>query len=201
LSLLAAAIIRARTELESLGVRWAVVGGLALGVRAEPRQTRDVDLAIVVSGDRQAEELVRQLVDRGFRYLDEGPVIEHKEAKRLAAVRLQPPTSEGSPVVVDLLFHSSGIEEEVVAAADEVEVLPGLRLRVATRGHLIALKVLAGRPQDVADTDNLLRLASLDDIAMAREALDLIERRGCHRGKDLQGALARRVEGEPEPGV
>ena len=201
MSSLAAAIIRARTELESLGFRWAVVGGLALGVRAEPRQTRDVDLAIVVSDDRDAEHLVRALTGRGFRYLDEGAVIEQTATKRLATVRLQPPTGEGLPVVVDLLFHSSGIEKEVVAAADELEVLPGLRLRVATRGHLIALKVLAGRPQDIADTDNLLRVAGPKDIAIAREALDLIERRGCHRGKDLQGALARRIAGEPEPGV
>jgi len=197
---LAAALIRARTELERLGVRWALVGGLALAVRAEPRQTRDVDLAIVVSNDTEAEFLVRELTSRGFRFLEEDAVMEHSPSKRLAVVRLQPPPGDERSAVVDLLFHSSGIEQEVVAAADELEVFPGLQLPVATRGHLIALKVLASRPQDVADADSLLRFANGDDIAQAREALDLIERRGCDRGKDLQGALARRVAGEAEPG-
>jgi hypothetical protein len=37
LSDLAAALGRARAALENLGARWAVVGGLALAVRAEPR--------------------------------------------------------------------------------------------------------------------------------------------------------------------
>ena len=191
--MLAAAIIRTRRELDDLGARWAIVGGLAVAVHAEPRQTRDVDLAVVVSGDADAERIVRQLTARGFRYVEEGPVLEQKATGRLAGVRLEPPAVEATPVVVDLLFHSSGIEEEVVSAAEELEVLPGLRLPVATRAHLIALKVLAGRAQDVADIDNLLRFASSEDVALAREALDLISRRGCDRGKDLQAALRRRV--------
>ena len=193
MSALAAAIVRTRSELENLGVRWAVVGGLALAVRAEPRQTLDVDLAVAVSGDREAERFVRQLTERGFRYIEEGPVIEQTATERLAAVRLEPPTPDDLPVVVDFLFHSSGIENEVVEAAHELDVLPGLRLPVATRGHMIALKVLAGRVQDLADTENLLRFATAEDIALARGALDLIAQRGCDRGKDLQGALNQRI--------
>ena len=195
MSLLAAAILRTRRELDDLGVRWALVGGLALAVHAEPRQTRDVDLAVVVANDREAEHVVRQLTTRGFRYIAEGPVLEQTATGRLAGVRLQPPAMDGSTVVVDLLFHSSGIEEEVVAAATELEVLTGLRLPVATRGHVLALKVLAGRAQDLADIDNLLRFASPGDVAIAREALDLISSRGCDRGKDLQGALDRLLAG------
>jgi len=54
-------------------------------------------------------------------------------------------------VIVDLLFASSGIENEVVASADRLEVLPQLMVPVATTAHLIALKVLAGRNQDLTD--------------------------------------------------
>jgi hypothetical protein len=84
LSLLAAAIIRTRRELDDLGARWAIVGGLAVAVHAEPRQTRDVDLAVVVSGDADAERLVRQLTARGFRYVEEDPVLEQTTTGRLA---------------------------------------------------------------------------------------------------------------------
>ena len=193
MSLLATAVARTRAELDNLGVRWAVIGGLAVAVHAEPRQTRDVDFAIALAGDSEAERLVRDLVERGFRYIEEGAVLEQTVTERLAAVRLEPPIGGVVPVVVDLLFHSSGIEAEVVSAAEELEVLPGLRLRVANRGHLIALKVLAGRAQDVADTENLLRFADEEDVALARAALDLIAQRGCHRGKDLQAALNQRI--------
>lgn len=194
MSLLAAAIIRTRRELDDLGARWAIVGGLAVAVHAEPRQTRDVDLAVVVSGDADAERIVRQLTARGFRCIEDGPVLEQTTTGRLAGVRLEPPAMEATPVVVDLLFHSSGIEDEIVAAAEDLEVLPGLRLPVTTRGHLIALKVLAGRAQDVADLDNLLRFASAEDMAVAHDALDLISRRGCDRGKDLQAVLRRHLD-------
>lgn len=73
-------------------------------------------------------------------------VLEQDYVKRLSGVRLE---RRGSDVVVDLLFASSGIENEVVASADLLEVLPGLTVPVATTAHLIALKVLAGRSQDL----------------------------------------------------
>ncbi len=38
-----------------LGLRWALIGGLAVAVRAEPRFTRDVDLAVAVADDRELE--------------------------------------------------------------------------------------------------------------------------------------------------
>lgn len=38
--------------LRELDRRWALVGGLAVSARAEPRFTRDIDLAVVVEDDR-----------------------------------------------------------------------------------------------------------------------------------------------------
>ncbi len=42
-----------------------------------------------------------------------------------------------------MLFALSGIEREVVAAAEPLELLPALTTSVARIGHLIALKVLS----------------------------------------------------------
>ena len=47
--------------------RLALVGGLAVSARAEPRFTRDVDLAVAVVSDDEAERLVSRLVTRGYR--------------------------------------------------------------------------------------------------------------------------------------
>ena len=70
---------------------------------------------------------------------------------------------------------SSGIENEVVASADPLEVLPRLTVPVATTAYLIALKVLAGRSQDLTDLGYLIPMASLADLDDAREAVKLIQ--------------------------
>jgi predicted nucleotidyltransferase len=188
---LEAALIRLDIDLRALGIRWALVGGWAVSLRGEPRTTRDLDVTIAVSSDRQAERIARDLLHRGYDFLPES-VLEQTTVHRLATVRfLSPATPEGC--IVDLLFASSGIEPEVVAAASQLEVLPGLDVPVVQLGHLIALKVLAGRPQDLADLQVLRRYAEDRDLLLARESLELISRRGYDRGKDLLAEFARLV--------
>jgi hypothetical protein len=94
---------------------------------------------------------------------------------------------------VDVLFASSGIEPELAAAAEALEILPGLVVPVARIGHLMALKVLARddrrRPQDLDDLNALLREAEDADLAQARGALKLIESRGYQRERHLLDAF------------
>jgi hypothetical protein len=40
--------------LEHAGARWALIGGLAVSTRIEPRFTRDIDLAVSVPDDASA---------------------------------------------------------------------------------------------------------------------------------------------------
>jgi predicted nucleotidyltransferase len=178
-------------DLEASQVRFALIGGLAVSARAEPRFTRDLDLAVAVSTDREAEDLVRNLIQRGYRVLAQ---VEQEAAGRLATVRLRPPGASGAAgIVVDLMFASSGIEPELTAAAEIVEMFAGVELPVATVGHLIALKVLSrddrARPQDRVDLRELLRVARHGDLELARGALARICERGYHRGRDLSRAL------------
>lgn len=178
---------RVTVDLQALDLRAALVGGFAVSVRAEPRFTRDLDLAVAVQDDRAAEATVRALIERGYRVV---ATVEHEATGRLATVRFELP-AHGE--IADLLFASSGIEPEIVAAAEPIEVLPELELAVARTGHLIAVKLLARddetRPQDAADLRALVSVA--DDVEMARagEAVTLIEERGYHRGRDLGAAL------------
>ena len=48
-------------QLVRLGRRFALVGGLAVSVRAEVRFTRDVDIAVAVADDPEAESLTYEL--------------------------------------------------------------------------------------------------------------------------------------------
>ena len=109
----------------------------------------------------------------------------------LATVRLVANDEPGP--VVDLLFASSGVEPEIVAAADALEVFPDQQIKVAKVGHLVAVKLLArseDRPQDEVDLRALLDAAEESDVALAHEAVGLIEGRGFARGRDLRAALA-----------
>jgi predicted nucleic acid-binding protein len=96
-------------------------------------------------------------------------------------------------VVTDLLFASSGIEREIVEAAERIEVLAGLVTPVATTGHLIAMKLLARddrhRPADADDLRALGEVADGDAWTAAHAAVQLITERGYDRGRDLSSAL------------
>ena len=157
---------------------------MAVSARTEPRFTRAADLAVLVAGDRDAEALVRDLQGRGWRVV---AAIEQDAAERLATVRLALAGEDVRGAVVDLLFASSGIEPEIVAAADPIEAVPGFEVPVARLGHLIALKVLAR--DDRVDLAALLARADAAALGEARESLTLVMRRGFHRGRDLLAAL------------
>ena len=183
------ALHRIDADLTRARVSFALIGGLAVSARTEPRFTRDADLAVAVADDAEAEALVRTLRTLGYRIES---VVEQEAVGRLATVRIvRSPTPRAT--VVDLLFASSGIETEIVTEAEVLELLPRLSMRVATTGHLIALKVLSRddvtRPQDLVDLRALLGIASEAELARARHALTLIASRGFHRGRDLVAAM------------
>jgi Nucleotidyl transferase AbiEii toxin, Type IV TA system len=190
MNIVEAGLRRVSEDLRLRGLSWALVGGFAVSARSEPRFTRDVDVVVAVADDAAAEALVRSLLGARYRLLAS---IEQDAQERLAAVRLALEAVGEDDVVVDLLFASSGIETEVAEAADEVEIIPGLVLPVATVGHLIALKLLARddvtRPLDVADLRALIAVATPSDRSSAREAIALITERGFDRGRNLSAAF------------
>ncbi len=187
------ALIQLASDLEALQLRWALIGGLAVSALAEPRTTGDVDVVISVAEDQEAERAILSLQARGYQIFS---VLEHT-AGRISTVRLLAPRTGKPEILVDLLFASSGIEPEIAAVAELLEVVSGLEVPVARIGHLLALKILAAkeaRPRDFEDARQLLRVASMGDLHLARESLKLITQRGFDRDKDLQGELARLLE-------
>jgi len=76
-----------------------------------------------------------------------------------------------------------------LALLDDLEVLPRLTIPVATVAHLIALKVLAGRNQDLTDLSYLIPAATPTELDDAREAVKLIQTRGFNREQDVVADL------------
>ncbi len=174
------------TALRARRRAFAVVGGLGVSARVEPRFTRDVDVAVSVTDDSDAEALVRDLAAAGYRTV---AVVEHDVRKRLSTARLA--SREG--VTVDLLFASSGIEPEIVGRATDVE-LPGIgAVRVARAEDLLAMKVLSMRDtrlQDRIDAQHIVEFVADLDLELVRADLALITARGFHREQDLSAKLA-----------
>jgi hypothetical protein len=148
-----------------------------------------VDLAIAAASDDAAEAIVRALAARGYHV---ATVLEHTSTGRLATVRLRAPDDR---VLVDLIFASCGIEPEIVAAAQRLEILPALRVPVARTGHLIAMKLLAmdarKRPQDADDIRALLEVAPAVERRLVMTAISAITARGFARRRDLRAAWRR----------
>lgn len=179
----------ALAALEKAGSECALVGGLAVSARSEPRFTRDVDLAVACSDDAAAEQLMQHLIAQGYTVES---LVEQEAVDRLATARLLTPEEGAAGVVLDLLFASSGIEAEIVRDAQSLEIFPGQIVRVARRSHLLALKLLArddeNRPQDAADLRTLLDYSSPEELEEVLPLLDLIAERGYSRGRDLRRA-------------
>ncbi len=150
------ALRRAVADLNGLKARWALIGGLAVSARTIPRFTKDLDFAVAVADDGEAEGMVHRLQSRDYAPVE---VLEQDYVKRLSGVRM---AHGGSDVVT---------------------------VPVATTPHLIALKVLAGRSQDLTDLGYLIPSASPAELDAAREAVKLIQARGFNRGQDVVADL------------
>lgn len=173
-----------RQVAESLGAagqRFALVGGMAVAVRGEPRFTRDVDLVVAVPGDREMEALLFELRGAGFEII---ALVEHEARGRLATARLVGP----GDLIVDLIAATCGIEEEIVSRATAVTLPEVGDLPVARTEELLAMKVLSmtdKRPQDRNDAINLVLINTALDVDAVWANLRLITARGFHRDQDL----------------
>ena len=183
-------LARVAVDLDQIGHPWALVGGLAVGARARPRFTQDLDFAVAVDSDRAAERIVAALRKRDYEL---NALLEQEKGGRIATVRMLPPGATSEALLVDLLFAACGVETEVAAVAERMRVARDLVLPVARTGHLVAMKLLSQdqerRPADRDDLRVLVDACDTAELDRARAAVRLIVERGFHRGRDLEGDL------------
>ncbi len=171
-------------RLQDAGRCYALIGGLAVSVRGEVRFTRDVDIAVLVENDADAERLIFDLRTGGY-----VPVatVEHQRHHRLATARLQSP----SGVVVDLMFASCGIEPEIIKRATVVSLPSVGELPVAASEELVAMKILSMSELRLRDRLDALQLLKHGDVDIARvdANLALITQRQFDRDQELSAKL------------
>jgi hypothetical protein len=76
---------------------WALVGALAVSARTEPRFTRDIDIAVAVADDRDAEALVRDFQANGYVPFS---ILEQEAVGRLATTRLTGPARPHEAAII-----------------------------------------------------------------------------------------------------
>lgn len=136
------------------------MGGLATVLHGYARLTADVDLAVDLAPE-EATKMIRTLVAKGFRpqvpvppeaFADPDAREVWLRDKHMLAFSL---VDQVNPMrVVDLLLKPDVPFEELLDRSEEV-VLNSTTVRIASIDDLIALKRHAGRPQDLADIEQL----------------------------------------------
>lgn len=162
-------------------VSYAVIGAMAAAAHGVVRASLDAD-ALVMLQVREAASLRRSLDEAGFttelRIGDPDDPIP-----ALLAVR----DTHGNRV--DLLIGLRGLDPDALSRAGEVAFLDGV-LRIVGREDLIAMKLFAGSPQDLADARAALQID--------RETLDfeLLRRLSARFGRSTERAFETLLAGQ-----
>jgi hypothetical protein len=134
-------------------VKYLIVGGYAVSFHAQPRATQDIDLLIKPDADN-ARAVYAALGKFGAPLdgLTAGDFIERDKFFRMGR----------APVIVDILPEIKGIDFDR-AWQNRVEAVidpqSGLTASFISSKDLIAAKLAAGRPQDLADVAALRKAA------------------------------------------
>jgi hypothetical protein len=137
--------------LTDAGVRFVVIGGFAAAIHGSPLPTTDVDI-VPARDDDNLERLAQALraLDAKLRTAG-GPVATRIDAGFLRAmpIVLNLTTDCGD---LDLTFEPAGDVGDYAGwneGAVDVEIGPGLRVRIGSLDDIIRSKRAAGRPKDV----------------------------------------------------
>jgi hypothetical protein len=164
---------------DSRGITFALIGGLAVSIRGQPRMTVDVDVVIIADVDR-ALELVRDITSTPFEPLFPG--VEEVVAKSY----ILPLRHRTTGIRVDVAIGMSGFEQQAVGRATPVSI-GEVRIPVVGIEDLLVMKALAGRPQDEQDIRGLI--ATQGDAIDWPLCLALAEDLGAAVDMDVAGRL------------
>ena len=146
-------------------VRYVLVGGLAVVLHGVDRITADVDLAIDLT-PASVSEFIMVLAHMGFR-----PMLP-VDPKQFADPEVRKAWSRERRMQVFSFWDPSHQHPSVDVFVDDVLpfdelwrdsrliTLENTTLRIASIDHLIRLKTIAGRPQDLADIARLREVQS-----------------------------------------
>jgi hypothetical protein len=157
--------------LQATGARYVVVGGVAVNLHGYQRFTKDVDLVVELIPD-QTLHVLEALQSLGFRpnipvkVTDfANPAIRESWVREKGMMVFQL-FSDTSRVTVDI-FAQYPVEFDELYAESTIVWLPSASLRIASIEHLMQMKRVAGRPQDMLDLEKLEMIRQLGNGGQA----------------------------------
>jgi hypothetical protein len=187
-------IERLLTELSETGIRYLVVGGVAVVLHGYVRSTVDLDIVIDFE-PRNLDRAVRFFEERGFTPRPPVPLRSFRDAterqrwideKNLQVLSLWHPDMPF--LTVDIFVKEPFPFEEAYQRAMRAPLGESI-VTVAAIDDLIAMKRVAGRPQDVIDVEALLELKKGPDDTLCDAPFDGsfegTRRWQLHRGHDV----------------
>jgi len=138
--------------LNAHGVKYLVIGAYAVSIHAQPRATKDLD--ILVKADAENAAAVFAALARFGAPLEGLTPADFAEPGPFFRMGRE-------PVGVDILTTIPGVEfDEAWPRRIEaiVDSASGLKASFISREDLIAAKLAAGRPQDLADVDAIRKV-------------------------------------------
>ena len=142
--------------LDAAGVRYVIVGGVAVNFYGFPRLTVDLDLVLDLRPD-VAERAIDTLVALGFetrlpvdprQFADAAIRADWVDNRNMQVFSLHDPQD---PLREIDLFVKDPIPFEALVDASQSVAVGGVFVRIASREHMIAMKRAAGRPRDLED--------------------------------------------------
>jgi predicted nucleotidyltransferase len=127
------------------GVEYLVVGGYAVGIYAEPRATKDLDL-FIRSEVKNSEAVYRALAAYGAPIAGLTPQDFRDDPNSVFQIG-QPPAR------VDILQHIDGVEFDLAWNHRTEANVQGVPAHIISAEHLIQNKLQSGRMRDLADVE------------------------------------------------
>lgn len=140
---------RILSDLNRVGVRYVLVGGIALIRHGVVRMTRDIDV-VLEPGDGNIERVRALIVEWGATRPDGSPIPAETVAVG-KSIHLATPHGH-----IDLLAEQASplTFAELIARAD-VRRVDGVEAAICSLADLVALKRIASRERDLADLSEL----------------------------------------------
>jgi len=134
--------------LDNQGVRYALVGGVAMAFYTEPRFTRDIDLLV----ETEDFDKVKSILEKDGYFESASPWAFQNVAIELH--RFLKVTNEEDEMLIDILVAKDEEVRKVIQNAVEAESEEG-RVLLANKKDLIWLKKTRDSKQDQADIEKL----------------------------------------------
>ena len=129
-------------------VKYLIIGGYAVSIHGHPRSTKDIDVCIEMS-EENALKMVNVINDFGFSSLK---LSKEDFLKKDSIIQLGLP-----PLRIDILNDLDGVPFEEAWENKKSVSFENVPVNFIGYNDLIIVKQKAGRPQDIADVDRLIK--------------------------------------------